>query len=550
MRARLAVLDGDARPSTVDLSPDRPISIGRSRDNTVVLPRDDQASRLHARVYFENGRWLLRDFGLNGTRINESRVNQVAELADGAEIRIGAVRIQFLLSEAARSPHGPKPSDRPSSPDTMAGGAARLAAEELSALSQFMSTAVQAREPGELARAALQALFYQTGATLVGLFNLDPSDPVPKAIWPEAGRVDEALARQLTRRVHRDNRAVWLAEDTVATLPGTAVTNQATYADALGLPLKAGGKVFAAFHLYKASGYFSDRDRKFADAAVEFASHVFRGLQARRALEAEAARLRSGLPDSDVLLGDSPVMVALRAELARAAAGPRPVLIRGEPGAGKELAALEAHRRGPRADGPFITVRCGATPTALLEAELFGYRRSAFSGADKDHPGFVAQADDGTLFLDEVADLSPDCQTKLLRLIEARTYRPLGASFDARTDVKVMAATRKDLAAEAQAGRFRAELAAALRATEVQVPALRTRPEDIPHLAQFFLDRIGAECRREWALAPDAVRLLQQRPWPGNVRQLRSVLSHAAAVVPGDLITAAGLRRLLGDATG
>jgi len=329
-------------------------------------------------------------------------------------------------------------------------------------------------------------------------------------------------------------------------MPGTAVTHQATYADALGLPLKAGGKVFGAFHLYKASGYFSDRDRKFAEAAVEFAAHVFRGLRARRALEAEAARLRSGLPDADDLLGDSPAMVALRAELARAAGGPRPVLFLGEAGAGKELAALTAHRRGPRADGPFVAVRCGATSTALLEAELFGYRRSAFSGADKDHPGFVAQADDGILFLDEVAELPPECQTKLLKLIEARTYRPLGASFDSRADVKVMAATRKDLAAEARAGRFRPELAASLRITEVRVPPLRDHAEDIPHLAQFFLDRIGADHRRQWALAPDAVRLLQERPWPGNVRQLKSVLGHAAAIVSGETITADDLRALLG----
>ncbi|MBO0700208.1 MAG: sigma-54-dependent Fis family transcriptional regulator, partial [Zavarzinella sp.] len=189
---------------------------------------------------------------------------------------------------------------------------------------------------------------------------------------------------------------------------------------------------------------------------------------------------------------------------------------------------------------------CGATPTALLEAELFGYRRSAFSGADKDHPGFVAHADDGTLFLDEVAELPPDCQTKLLKLIEARTYRPLGASFDSRADVKVMAATRKDLGAEARAGRFRPELATALRATEVQVPPLRAHLEDIPHLAQFFLDRIGADHRREWALAPDAVRLLQERRWPGNVRELKSVLAHAAAVVSGETITADDLRALLG----
>jgi two-component system NtrC family response regulator len=353
------------------------------------------------------------------------------------------------------------------------------------------------------------------------------------------------MARQLTRRLQRDHRLVWLAEDSVATVAaGTA--HQGPFADALGLPLKAGGKVLGALHLYKASGYFSDRDRTFAEAVTGFAAHVLRGMRARRALEAEAARLRSALSDGDELVGDSPALVALRAELPRAAAGGRPTLFVGEAGSGKEVAALEAHRRGPRSDGPFVTVRCAATPTALLEAELFGYRRAAFSGADKDHPGLVALADDGTLYFDEVADLPPDCQVKLLRLIEARTYRPVGGTSDSRADVKVMAATRKDLAAEAAAGRFRADLAAALRSAEVRVPALREHPEDIPHLAQSFLDRLGAVCRREWALDPEAVRLLQDRPWPGNVRQLKSVLGHAAAAAAGDRITADDLRGLLG----
>jgi transcriptional regulator with GAF, ATPase, and Fis domain len=550
MRARLALLDGDARPNVVDLSPERPISIGRSRDNTVVLPREDQASRLHARVYFEDGRWLLKDFGLNGTRINDSRVNQIAELADGTEIQIGAVKFRFQLPEPGRSGvvgRGPSAADR--SGDTMSGsGATRFGADELTALNQFQSSAVEAREPAELTRVAVQALYYQTGASLAGMFSLDPTDPVPKAIWPESGQVDEHLARQLTRRVQREQRLVWLAEDTVATIPVAPGAIHAPYADALGLPLKSGGKVFGAFHLYKAGAYFSDRDRKFAESVATFAAHVYRGLRARRALEAEAARLRSALSDGDELLGDSPAMVALRAELARAAGGHKPTLFTGEAGTGKELAALEAHRHGPRADGPFVTVRCGSTPMALLEAELFGYRRAAFSGADKDHPGFVSLADDGTIFFDEVADLPADCQAKLMRLIEGRTYRPLGASFDTRADVKVMAATRKDLAAEAKAGRFRADLAAALRATEVPIPPLRAHPEDIPHLAQFFLDRIGADCRREWALAPDAVRLLQTRPWPGNVRQLKSVLGHAAGAATGDAITAEDLRALLGGA--
>ena len=551
MRARLAVLDGDARPAEVELAPERAISIGRSRDNTVVLPHEDQASRLHARLYFENGRWLLRDFGLNGTRIDDARVNQVAELADGNVIKIGGVQLRFQLSDPSRSNSGIRAatvSDRGTVHDGPSASrpGPRWTADELSALNQLMAAAAAARDLPDLGRAAVQSLFYQTGAALVGLFTLDPSDPLPKVIWPEAAQVDEHLARQLTRRVHRDHRLVWLAEDTACTLPTMSGMTSGPYADALALPVKDAGKVYGALHLYKTGGYFSDRDRKYTEAVAAFAAPLWRGLRARRVLEAEVARLKAAAPDADELVGDSPTMVALRTELVRAAAGPRPVLFHGEPGGGKELAAREAHRKGPRADGPFVAVRCAATPAGLLEPELFGYRKGAFSGADRDHPGLVAQADDGTLFFDEVADLPADCQVRLLRLIERRAYRPVGATYDSRADVKVMAATRKDLPAEVRAGRFRADLYGALRAVEVAVPPLRAHPEDVPHLAQFFLDRLAAECRREWALTPDAVRLLRDRPWPGNVRQLKSVLGHAAATAAADMIAETDLRAILG----
>jgi two-component system response regulator PilR (NtrC family) len=243
-------------------------------------------------------------------------------------------------------------------------------------------------------------------------------------------------------------------------------------------------------------------------------------------------------------------MVELRAELTRAAAGARPVLFRGEPGAGKELAARQAHRRGPRGEGPFVTVGCSTITAGLIEAEMFGYRKGAFSGADRNYSGLVAQADDGTLFLDEITDLSIDCQAKLLKLIERRTYRAVGATYDSRADVKVMAGTRKDLAAEVKAGHFRADLHGALKTTEVLIPPLRAHADDVPHLAQYFLDRLAAECRREWTLTPEAVRLLRERPWPGNVRQLKSVLGHAATTATGDAITAEDLRGILGPGVG
>jgi two-component system, NtrC family, response regulator HydG len=553
MRARLAVLDGDARPTEVELAPERPISIGRSRDNTVVLPHEDQASRLHARLYFENGRWLLRDFGLNGTRIDDARVNQVAELADGNVIRIGGVRMCFQLPEPSYAHAVARTStvtDRATVMEALNGcrPGPRWNSEELSALNQFMTAAAEAKDVPELGRVAVQTLFYQTGAALVGVFTLDPSDPVPKVIWPEAAKVDEHLSRQLTRRVHRDQRLVWLAEDTACTMPTQSGLGTGLYADALALPVKDGTKAYGALHLYKSGGYFSDRDRKFAESVAAYTAILWRGLRVLRVLEADNARLRAAVPDADELVGDSRELVSLRVEVARAAVGPRPVLFLGEPGVGKELAAREAHRKGPRADGPFVVVRCAATPTGLLEPELFGYRKGAFSGADRDHSGLAAQADDGTLFFDEVAELPPDCQTKLLRLIERRTYRSIGATYDSRADVKVMAASRRDLAAEVRAGRFRAELLTALRAVEVLVPPLRAHADDVPHLAQFFLDRLAAECRREWALTSEAVRLLRERPWPGNVRQLKSVLSHATAVAAGDVITDEDLRAILGPA--
>jgi len=551
MRAQLSLLDGDAKPNTVELAPERPISIGRSRDNTVVLAEEEQASRLHARLYYEGGRWLLRDFGLNGTRVDNARVNQVTELADGNEIRIGAVRFRFQLSDASRhsGSYSPTMIDRSAASETVAVQlpGPRWTNDELLALNQFMTAAIDARNPIELARALIQSLYYQAGAAFAGYFSLDPTNPVAKFVWPVEAKIDDSLARQLTRRMQRDHRVIWLAEDTAATVANPSGKFHTTHADALALPLKSGSKVMGAIHLYKASGYFSDRDRKYAETVVSFAAPLFRRMRKQRSLEAELTRLKSAVPDGEEILGDSPTMVALRAELARVASSTRPILFHGEPGVGKGLAARDVHRRGPRSEGPFVTVRCTNMPSNLVEAELFGYRKGAFSGADREYLGQVALADDGTLFFDEIADLPADCQVKLIKLMESRSYRALGATHDSPADVRLMFATAKDMSAEVKAGRFRGDLFTAIKACEVTVPALREHPEDIPHLAQFFLDRLAGECRHEWFLTPGAIHVLREKNWPGNVRQLRSVLAHTAASAETDQISEVDLRRQFHD---
>jgi Nif-specific regulatory protein len=217
------------------------------------------------------------------------------------------------------------------------------------------------------------------------------------------------------------------------------------------------------------------------------------------------------------------------------------VLINGESGSGKELVALALHRNSRRSGGPLVVVNCAAIAPTLLEAELFGYKKGAFSGADRDHPGLFQQADEGTLFLDEVGELSLECQAKLLRVIEGKSFRPVGATQDVKVDVRIIAATHRDLDKEVKAGKFRQDLYFRLKVIQIRVPPLREHPEDVPELAGFFLAKVSAECRRNFKLTPAAVRKLAAYCWPGNVRQLRAVIESAAVMSETDVLDADGL---------
>jgi two-component system response regulator HydG len=234
-------------------------------------------------------------------------------------------------------------------------------------------------------------------------------------------------------------------------------------------------------------------------------------------------------------------VMTLRQQISRAAPQPFTVLIQGESGSGKELVAQALHRYSSRGDGPLVVTNCAAIAPTLLEAELFGYRKGAFSGADRDHPGLFEQADEGTLFLDEVGELSLECQAKLLRVIEGKAFRPVGGTRDVKVDVRVIAATHRDLEQEVKAGRFRQDLMFRLKIIALRVPPLREHSEDIPELARFFLERLSIQCRRSFKLTSLAMKRLQAYPWPGNVRQLRAVLESAAVMSEADAIDADAL---------
>jgi two-component system response regulator PilR (NtrC family) len=212
------------------------------------------------------------------------------------------------------------------------------------------------------------------------------------------------------------------------------------------------------------------------------------------------------------------------------------VLITGESGTGKELVARALHSEGARAKTAFIAVNCGAIPEELMESELFGHKKGAFTGAVSDHLGMFQEADGGTLFLDEIGELSPPLQVKLLRALQERKVKPVGASDEVEVDVRVIAATNRDLEAEVARGAFRPDLYYRLNVVEIRIPPLRLRREDIPLLAEHFLKRFGAEHGRALHLTNEAMRRLESYDFPGNVRELENIIERAVALSSGPAI--------------
>ena len=238
------------------------------------------------------------------------------------------------------------------------------------------------------------------------------------------------------------------------------------------------------------------------------------------------------------LLGDSTAMVQVRGLVEKVARSMAPVLVHGESGTGKELVARAIHDCSPRTAGPFVAVNCGAIPEALLEAEFFGYRKGAFTGANDDRDGFFQAAQGGTLFLDEIGDLPLAMQSKLLRVIQERAVRPIGAVAEVPVNVRIVSATHRDLGAEVQAGRFRQDLFYRLNVIRIVVPPLRERIADVPAICAAVIERIARDAgvSPAPALTADALQHLLRYPFPGNVRELENLLHRALALASGPAI--------------
>jgi DNA-binding NtrC family response regulator len=246
--------------------------------------------------------------------------------------------------------------------------------------------------------------------------------------------------------------------------------------------------------------------------------------------EVHALRASQAQPYSfDRIVGEGPAVVAVKALLKKVASSPAStVLLTGESGTGKDLAAKVLHYNSARASKPFMNITCSALPEALMESELFGHERGAFTGADRQKRGLFEVADGGTVFLDEIGEMVPGLQAKLLRFLEEKTFKRVGGAVDIKVDVRVVAATNRNLQEEVKQGRFREDLFYRLNVLPIAQPPLRDRADDIPRLVEFYVDVYNTEFKKRIrGVSAEAMAQLQRHPWPGNIRELRNAVERA-----------------------
>jgi Nif-specific regulatory protein len=295
---------------------------------------------------------------------------------------------------------------------------------------------------------------------------------------------------------------------------------------------------------------YDETDLQFLVALAYAAAPFFGAIEQRHQLEQEVEMLRAVRQQSVMLVGDSPATRRVLEIVALVAPTLQSVLIIGETGTGKELVARLIHDSSDRVSGPLLTLNCAAIPTDLIESELFGYEKGAFTGAHERRIGLLEQSDGGTLFLDEVGDLSPESQARILRAIETRRFRRVGGKEEIASDFRIIAATNKDVSNEAEHPEFRRDLYHRLRGVQIRVPALRERRSDIPALAEHFLLQARRSAKHPLrGFAPDALEYLTTYSWPGNVRELEHCIEAAVMFSRSEFITDEDLHTVIGGQT-
>ena len=558
MVAYLAVQSGPEKGRHFPLDPNRPLHIGRGSSCEIMLT-DPVSSRFHAVVYFEDGNWHLRDTeSRNGTLVNGQKAKH-ARMLDQAVVKIGSTELKLIEPDSAVADDD---SYQTIVQDVLMSGTAD---EEFDPLRQVSDTGylfdlylmslslLRSEDPHEVIDSVLQLLRDRTKSDAVSLsFDSGDGQQRPQRVIPKDAGKTVKLGKSLIRRVIGDGEAIWINDDRDTDTKIENVKPNDHWSDAIYVPLDGGKNNLGVLHLYRDEPSFEEGDFELAVASGRLlAVGLSRALKSNT-LKAESQRIAARNADTDELIGNSNVMLKLKDKIGRIGKASGSVLVRGESGSGKELVARAVHRSSNRALRPMLTVNCAAIPHDLIESQLFGHKKGSFTGADNDHEGWFQQAHTGTLFLDEIGELTLEGQAKLLRILEGHPFLPVGATEQVLVDVRVIAATNRDLAEFVREKKFREDLFYRLSVFELVVPPLRERGEDIELLVNHFLDHFRIQHGRSGLELSDEARdRLLDYQWPGNVRQLRNVIDSAVvmaddpAIVADDLgLRDTGLSRL------
>ncbi len=552
--AYLTILTGPRAGTNFPLDSRRTTLIGRGTDCHISL-QDPLCSRVHATLTSTPDGWVIRDDGSrNGTLVNGQKIDE-ATVIDGNTIRVGSAEFEFHESEEPPTAKGDDPQlmqtivqDLPiavqeSHEDALAGLPSTEQVKELMLLYQLCIKLLGCGDPNRVLEIALDLLRKRTSASVVGFLSVsDEGSLQPKLVIPKDAANRVTLNQSLTELVSRQGHAVWVANQASKEGHPEGTRDLGHFADAVCAPLVRRNEdgertTLGAIHVYLEDGRFRQSDFDFIISVANIVAISLVRARALTTLQSDYQRLVEKSPGHDELIGNCPPMRDLKSKINRVARAPGCVLVRGESGSGKELVARAIHRTSPRADRPMVSVNCAAIPGDLIESQLFGHKAGSFTSADRDHIGFFQQADLGTLFLDEVGELTLEGQAKLLRILEGHPFLPVGATEEISVDVRVIAATNQNLQTYVRDKRFREDLYYRLSVFELYLPPLRDRGEDLPLLMDFFLDHFRRLHGRPNLGLSDAARakLIAYR-WPGNVRQLRNVLDSAVVLADEDSI--------------
>jgi two-component system, NtrC family, response regulator HydG len=533
---------------------DQDLLIGRDAEAPIRL-NDPAVSRRHCLIRRQEGHYIVQDLGShNGTYVNGVAVKEhvlkhgdkvavshavLVYSADGSEVLLrpevletaevqalefsAVAQAETLLLHPERMLTQVRPKDQ---------------GRQLKAILEVNRKAAELRRPELLQQALLEAAFELTPAESAAVLLYEQPDGTA---WAALGQHRSAAAssnvqvsRTIVRRVLAERVAV-LARDvasdqalknlqSVAALGTRSILcvpllSRQRCLGVLYLDVRSPGLVFDQVHLETLTGVAG-----VIGLALENALDFQR-------MQAQAEMLRADLEQERSIVGDSPALRKVRETMAKVAASDTTVLILGESGTGKELAARAVHCNSDRAENPFVAVNCATLGDNLLESELFGHEKGAFTGAVAAKKGLLETAEGGTVFLDEVAELPLTVQAKLLRVLQEREFTRLGSTRPIRVNMRLIAATNKDLRVAVAAGSFREDLWHRLNVISLRLPPLRERTEDIGLLAEYFLAKASKRCRRRvLGFAPEAKLALQQYDWPGNVRELENAIERAVVL--------------------